>query len=394
MREITDDDGGGIPSFKTGGPPCDKNDTSLASVAGNGRSPGFHTLDWLFVDIYQARAMAMFRAGALDELFAQADNNGVKDLMPWVRDYFQDDEDTGTGTRRVLVILAAVGDDEQAALLPSAYYGDQRARNLTHTLTTYAKTMVQRQIIAQHRPRHPSLAMFLPLCLATILLLARVMSDHGSAAPASSQPPTSFAPDNGGGDRSGDDLSGAVAASLHYVKDSIPAAPLLVPTKPTFGCPWSAANFTRLLLQHCDVVVNITYRDTSVYTYAGEEDNDGDEIPPLVEESGEYSIIQYIRLPVPSGYTSMATTASVSSARRAPPLLLLNGPRATSSSATLPTWPAPALPLPAHAPAPAPDDLALVATIDTERPAPAPAPPAFLMLRLTSTATLARVVSR
>jgi len=172
MREITDDDGGGIPSFKTGGPPCDKNDTSLASVAGNGRSPGYHILDWLFVDIYHTQAIALFKAGAMEELFSKANSHGIQDLLPWVREYFEDDEDTDT--RRVLLILAAVGDDEQAALLPSAYYGDQRARNLTHTLTIYAKTMVQRQIIAQHRPRHPSLAMFLPLCLATILLLARV----------------------------------------------------------------------------------------------------------------------------------------------------------------------------------------------------------------------------
>jgi len=171
MREITDDDGGGIPSI-LGGSPCSKDDKSLASVLVNDRSPGFMALDGLFTNIYHTQAIALFKAGAMEELFSKANSHGIQDLLPWVREYFEDDEDTDT--RRVLLILAAVGDDEQAALLPSAYYGDQRARNLTHTLTIYAKTMVQRQIIAQHRPRHPSLAMFLPLCLATILLLARV----------------------------------------------------------------------------------------------------------------------------------------------------------------------------------------------------------------------------
>ena len=92
-------------------------------------------------------------------------------------------------------------------------------------VTHYAKSVVHQQIITQPCPGHPSLIMFLPLCLATILLLARVMSDFGSVAPASPQPASSFALDNGGGVRYGDDLSGAAAAQpLHdYMDDTISA---------------------------------------------------------------------------------------------------------------------------------------------------------------------------
>jgi len=152
-----------MPFIELEGPPCNKNDKSLASVAGKGRSPGFYALDWLFVDIYHAWAMATFRAGAFEELFTQADNNGVKDLMPWVRDYFKDDEDTST--RQVLLILAAVCDDAQATLLPPAYQNDQRAKRLTYVvLTHYAKSVVMhQQIIKQPRPGHPLLVAFLPL---------------------------------------------------------------------------------------------------------------------------------------------------------------------------------------------------------------------------------------
>jgi len=330
---------GGIPFVTLEGLPCKDDDKSLASVADKGRGHGFFALEYLFAPFYNARART-FRARALDGFFAKAENNGVKDLMPWIRDYFEHDEDTFT--RQILVILAAMGNDEQAALLPPDYHDDRRARNLTHTLTTYARTMVQRQMISQHRPRHPSLAMFLHLCLATIPLLFKVTFDFGSGASASSQPASSFASDNGGGMRSGDDLSGAPAAQpLQHGGDG---------------------EEDSLLPKLIDISDDYDYVD---------DDKSKIVLPPGKSTNNYSWLMDQATLdvrPPPKNDIPMPPP-------RMPPELCM----ATSSSATLPTWPAPALPPPTPAPAPAPprppDDLALVATLDTGKPAPAPAPP-------------------
>ena len=326
---------GGIPFVTLEGLPCKDNDNSLASVADKGRGHGFFALEYLFAPFYRARART-FRAGALDGFFAKAENNGVKDLMPWIRDYFEHDEDTFT--RQILVILAAMGNDEQAALLPPDYHDDRRARNLTHTLTTYARTMVQRQMISQHRPRHPSLAMFLHLCLATIPLLFKVTFDFGSGASASSQPASSFAPDNGGGMRYGDDLSGAPAAQpLQHGGDG---------------------EEDSLLPKLIDISDDYDYVD---------DDKSKIVLPPGKSTNNYSWLMDQATLdvrPLPKNDIPMP-----------PPPMPPEPCMATSSSATLPTWPAPALPPPAPAPPRSPDDLVLVATIDTGRPAPAPAPP-------------------
>eukprot|EP00639_Heterosigma_akashiwo_P015407 CAMPEP_0206395130 /NCGR_PEP_ID=MMETSP0294-20121207/21863_1 /ASSEMBLY_ACC=CAM_ASM_000327 /TAXON_ID=39354 /ORGANISM="Heterosigma akashiwo, Strain CCMP2393" /LENGTH=368 /DNA_ID=CAMNT_0053849325 /DNA_START=295 /DNA_END=1397 /DNA_ORIENTATION=- len=364
---------GGIPFVTLEGLPCKDDDKSLASVADKGRGHGFFALEYLFAPFYNARART-FRARALDGFFAKAENNGVKDLMPWIRDYFEHDEDTFT--RQILVILAAMGNDEQAALLPPDYHDDRRARNLTHTLTTYARTMVQRQMISQHRPRHPSLAMFLHLCLATIPLLFKVTFDFGmgndeqaallppdyhddrrarnlthtlttyartmvqrqmisqhrprhpslamflhlclatipllfkvtfdfgSGASASSQPASSFASDNGGGMRSGDDLSGAPAAQpLQHGGDG---------------------EEDSLLPKLIDISDDYDYVD---------DDKSKIVLPPGKSTNNYSWLMDQATLdvrPPPKNDIPMPPP-------RMPPELCM----ATSSSATLPTWPAP-----------------------------------------------------
>eukprot|EP00639_Heterosigma_akashiwo_P036613 CAMPEP_0194742620 /NCGR_PEP_ID=MMETSP0296-20130528/99862_1 /TAXON_ID=39354 /ORGANISM="Heterosigma akashiwo, Strain CCMP2393" /LENGTH=532 /DNA_ID=CAMNT_0039654567 /DNA_START=98 /DNA_END=1698 /DNA_ORIENTATION=- len=417
---------GGIPFVTLEGLPCKDDDKSLASVADKGRGHGFFALEYLFAPFYNARART-FRARALDGFFAKAENNGVKDLMPWIRDYFEHDEDTFT--RQILVILAAMGNDEQAALLPPDYHDDRRARNLTHTLTTYARTMVQRQMISQHRPRHPSLAMFLHLCLATIPLLFKVTFDFGSGASASSQPAStddlcknhgattndlttspktsfsgyvstpvsatipllfkvtfdfgsgasassqpasSFASDNGGGMRSGDDLSGAPAAQpLQHGGDGEEDSllPKLIDISDDYD--YVDDDKSKIVLPPGKSTNNYSWlMDQATLDVRPPPKNDIPMPPPRMPPELCMATSSSATLP-----TWPAKNDIPMPPPRMPPELCM----ATSSSATLPTWPAPALPPPTPAPAPAPprppDDLALVATLDTGKPAPAPAPP-------------------